>query len=76
MNSFGAGSEQSIDTYMLTVSMRNGDKFKVSIQLETFDFIKDNIDSMSFISISPGDGGTVVHWLRTADISSMSISKE
>lgn len=60
---------------MITVSMSNGDKFRVAAQLETFDAIKDNLDNMSFISISPGDG-SVLHWLRAADVSSMSISKE
>ena len=75
MDSFGAGSNQSIDTHMLTVSMRNGDKFRVSMQLEVFNTIKDSLDRTSFISICPGDG-TVLHWLRTADISSMTMSRQ
>lgn len=75
MNSFGTSSNQSLDKHMLTISMRNGDKFRVdTAQLEIFNYIKDNLNDMAHISISQGDG-LIVHWVRISDVSSMTISR-
>lgn len=75
MNNFGASAEKSIYIYDLTISMVNGDKFRIeSVSLEHFDTIKDGLDTMEYLS-AVHDSGNIIHWIRTTDISSLTISK-